>query len=388
MDDILASASKENPELFSSASVGGQLSCRETYSHSSFTAWQSNYYGSPNPFSTPPSDDFPCHWRTGIFDRYWEDPNPHTPALQPTSNRRQLAAMESNDSRSETDTPTHATNWCNHGDKEDNSQLGSPNEPGGPGGSNEPGGPGGSGGPGGPNSPGGPGGPGNNPPNEQDILQEFMNLLHRVSTSLNNSWPNNIHTKVKEPDTFDGSNPQKLKAFIVSLQLNFNDRPTAFAADVSKVNYTISFLSSTTLNWFEPDILCPNPRNLPVWQYSYAAFLDELWTNFGPFDAIRDAEDALEHLWMHNGDWTMKYMIQFNQYTSQVGYGNNSLCHAFYHCHTRSMSKGVILQIYIPYMLAKEKHREWTDSASGTQRCKVTEVEKLYDRKRSNRIKT
>ncbi len=27
----------------------------------------------------------------------------------------------------------------------------------------------------------------------------------------------------------------------------------------------------------------------------------------------------------------MKYMVQFNQYTSQVGYGDNSCCHAFYH---------------------------------------------------------
>ncbi len=26
----------------------------------------------------------------------------------------------------------------------------------------------------------------------------------------------------------------------------------------------------------------------------------------------------------------MKYMVQFNQYASQVGYSNNSLCHAFY----------------------------------------------------------
>ncbi len=39
------------------------------------------------------------------------------------------------------------------------------------------------------------------------------------------------------------------------------------------------------------------------------------------------------------------------------------------------MSKSVILQIYIPYTLAKQKHREQTDSASSMQRSKVTEVE-------------
>ncbi len=39
------------------------------------------------------------------------------------------------------------------------------------------------------------------------------------------------------------------------------------------------------------------------------------------------------------------------------------------------MAKGVILWIHIPYTLAKQKHRERTDSADGMQRSKVTEVE-------------
>ncbi len=64
-----------------------------------------------------------------------------------------------------------------------------------------------------------------------------MNLLHGVSTSLNNPQLNNICTKVKELDTFDSSNLWKLKAFSVSLQLNFDDRPTAFAVDANKINY-------------------------------------------------------------------------------------------------------------------------------------------------------
>ncbi len=39
------------------------------------------------------------------------------------------------------------------------------------------------------------------------------------------------------------------------------------------------------------------------------------------------------------------------------------------------MSKGVILRIHMPYTLAKQKHREWTNSANGTRRSKVTKVE-------------
>ncbi|PBK86471.1 hypothetical protein ARMGADRAFT_1086641 [Armillaria gallica] len=163
MEDIAASASKENPELFGSASVGGQPSRRETYSHSSFTARQSENYGSPNPFSTPPPDDLLHHQRTGIFDRYRENPDPHTPAPQPTSKGEQTDATESDDSGGETDTPTHPPN-------QHQGNNGSDSQPGSPGGPGSPNGPGGPGGPGGPNGPGGPGGPDNNAPNEQEFL--------------------------------------------------------------------------------------------------------------------------------------------------------------------------------------------------------------------------
>ncbi len=51
------------------------------------------------------------------------------------------------------------------------------------------------------------------------------------------------------------------------------------------------------------------------------------------------------------------------------------------------MSKGVILQIHIPYMLAKQKHRERTNSANGTQRSKVTEVESSMIEKEAMELK-
>ncbi len=113
MEDIAASAFKKNLELFRLASVGGQPSHRETYSHSSFTAWQSNYYSSSNPFGTPPPNDLPCHWRTSIFDGYQEDSDPYTPVPQPTFNRGQPDTLESDNFENETDTPTHTSNQHN-----------------------------------------------------------------------------------------------------------------------------------------------------------------------------------------------------------------------------------------------------------------------------------
>ena len=161
-------------------------------------------------------------------------------------------------------------------------------------------------------------------------MLEFLNLLCGLSNQVNNPSLRPVHMKVKEPNVFDGLDLQKLKAFIVSLQLNFNDRLNAFCTDTAKVNYAISFLSGVALDWFEPDILHPNHTNPPAWAYSYAAFLLKLWTNFSPFDAVRDAEDELKNLRMHDGDLIMKYIVCFNQHAAVIGYGDNSLCHAFY----------------------------------------------------------
>ncbi len=56
-------------------------------------------------------------------------------------------------------------------------------------------------------------------------------------------------------------------------------------------------------------------------------------------------------------------------------------------CHARSVSKGVILRIHIPYMLSKQKHREWTNSANGMQRSKVTKVESSMIEKEATELK-
>ncbi|KAK0218411.1 hypothetical protein EDD85DRAFT_797789 [Armillaria nabsnona] len=51
------------------------------------------------------------------------------------------------------------------------------------------------------------------------------------------------------------------------------------------------------------------------------------------------------------------------------------------------VSKGVILQNVIPYTLAMQRHGEWADSASGTQRSKVTEVESSIMEKEAIELK-
>ena len=80
---------------------------------------------------------------------------------------------------------------------------------------------------------------------------------------------------------FDGSDAQKLQPFIVQCTLNFRDRPDAFSSDSAKVNFALSYLKGTALDWFKPGLTSMDP---PDWLENYSNFLSELKSNFGPYN--------------------------------------------------------------------------------------------------------
>jgi hypothetical protein len=55
-------------------------------------------------------------------------------------------------------------------------------------------------------------------------------LLARAINNLNNRLKKLCpsSTKVKEPESFDGTNPQKLREFLVACSLVFVDHPDSF----------------------------------------------------------------------------------------------------------------------------------------------------------------
>ncbi|KAJ3978210.1 hypothetical protein F5890DRAFT_1560818, partial [Lentinula detonsa] len=120
------------------------------------------------------------------------------------------------------------------------------------------GGPNGPGGPGGPSGPGGPGGPGNSGDSGDDEIpitdsSQFMNIMSNFSSNINNlgavlsgmksADDAGNKTKPKEAEVFDGSDPRKLRSFLVSLALVFNDRPK-YCQAVVRTRYSGSGLTS------------------------------------------------------------------------------------------------------------------------------------------------
>src|SRR5205807_10221878 len=67
-------------------------------------------------------------------------------------------------------------------------------------------------------------------------LAQAIDNLARVSCQETGSELSG-HTKLREPDTFDGTDAKKLRAFLIQCELNFQDQPRAFRLDWSKVTF-------------------------------------------------------------------------------------------------------------------------------------------------------
>jgi len=161
-------------------------------------------------------------------------------------------------------------------------------------------------------------------------LAVAVNHLSRSSRRTNDS--SSSHAKVREPDTFDGTDPKKLRTFLVQCELCFQDRAKAFRLDRAKVTFAQSYLKGMTLEWFEPDLLhSGDPADHPLWMDSWVHFVAELQNTFGPHNPIADAELQLEHLRMKDAHRVTRYIVDFNRLASQVqDYGDGALRRLFY----------------------------------------------------------
>ena len=165
------------------------------------------------------------------------------------------------------------------------------------------------------------------------VLNNLALAVNQLSCSARQSNESSSScAKVRDLDTFDGTEPKKLWTFLVQCELVFTDRPKAFCQDRAKVTFAQLYLKRMALEWFEPDLLdSANPNDRPCWMDSWVAFVAELHSTFGPHDPVADAEHQLDHLQMKDSHRVTRYIVDFNRLVSQVqGYGDGALRHYFY----------------------------------------------------------
>jgi Retrotransposon gag protein len=91
----------------------------------------------------------------------------------------------------------------------------------------------------------------------------------------------------------------------------------------------LSYLRDVAQEWFEPGIsrLTDEP---PEWFDNWEAFLDELCTNFRPYDETGDAKHKLNNLHMRDNQRVSDYLVCFSGLALHCSWGEPALRYRFY----------------------------------------------------------
>ncbi|KIO00547.1 hypothetical protein M404DRAFT_29471 [Pisolithus tinctorius Marx 270] len=172
------------------------------------------------------------------------------------------------------------------------------------------------------------------------VFNSLAKAIKLLAHNAHSSPESSSRTKLHKPDTFDGTNPKKLHAFLIQCELNFQDQPQAFKTNHAKLDL----------------LRVEDPDDQPLWMDSWREFVLELQTTFSPHGLGADAEGQLDHLHMKDNQHINKYIVDFNQLASQVqGYRDGVLHH---HCHARlpDQIKDEVCQVGKPQTLHELCH--------------------------------
>jgi hypothetical protein len=167
------------------------------------------------------------------------------------------------------------------------------------------------------------------PDPEMDLAQALQLLANKIGGMPSQKSKSSIKPRV--PDTFDGSDPNKLEAFLFQCQMYLAVRSGDFPDDESKVTFILSYLKGSPQDWFQSELNhAMISRQLPDWFASYRTFIEELQRLFGPRDPITDAMNSLESLKLKDSGKATKYTIDFNRYARKTGWNEQALSRQFY----------------------------------------------------------
>jgi Retrotransposon gag protein len=130
--------------------------------------------------------------------------------------------------------------------------------------------------------------------------------------------------KLCEPEPFTRKDPKKL---IFQCQLYF--RNPDFDSNSKKVTFALSYLRDVAQEWFEPGI--SGLTNEPLeWSNNWETFLNELHTNFRPYNETGDAEHELTNLRMRDNQRVSDYMVRFSRLALCCFWGEPALRYRSY----------------------------------------------------------
>jgi len=157
----------------------------------------------------------------------------------------------------------------------------------------------------------------------------IINAIRHLSNTLGQP-PVAPPVKVCILDVFDGTDPHQLYHFLFQCRLYFRSGPTLFKSDVDKVNFAMTYVSGVVQDWLQVALEQENQGIHHAWLYSWTSFVKEMHTCFGIPDIIAEATHSLDHLHMNPDDQIATYNIAFLQYSAELQWTENALCHRYY----------------------------------------------------------
>ena len=114
--------------------------------------------------------------------------------------------------------------------------------------------------------------------NTNKQLAEVLNRLANILNSNQTSGPNinSRGTKARIPDTFSGTEPDKLNNFLFQCHLYFHTNPVQFNMDIAKINFTMTYLTGVAQDWFEVGLNQEDQSILQDWLSNWNLFVDKL----------------------------------------------------------------------------------------------------------------
>ena len=147
-----------------------------------------------------------------------------------------------------------------------------------------------------------------------EVLGWLANTLNSNQTPGPNT--NSRGTKASIPNTFSGTEPDKLNNFLFQCRLYFHANPVQFNTDIAKINFAMTYLTKVAQDWFEVGLNQEDQGILQNWLSDWNIFVDELHWHFGLLDPVGEAANMLDNLHMKPGNNISTYNVDFMCYAS------------------------------------------------------------------------
>jgi len=183
--------------------------------------------------------------------------------------------------------------------------------------------------------------------NQEELIKTLPLITH--------SDEHEKEIRVAVPGQFDGR-PEKLRAFLLSLELVFGANPKTYKSDRRKIYFALSYMQAgIAKQWAEMKIKeCKMGKTR--WS-TYSDFETAVRNTFESTNTVEDAQLAIENL-VQGGSTAEVYFEYFEMYKFDAGYNDVALIHLI----KKNLNSQLLQAVYNQTPLPKT-YNEWKDIA-------------------------